>query len=68
MKKKAGLVLALIHGLVLLGGSVSLGGCMTLDYEHDVAVINTYGRHISDLHQLTEKYFFNYDADDPFAE
>lgn len=62
MRKKAGLVLA------MLLGSAALGGCMTLDFDHDVAVINTYGRHISDLHKLTEKYFFNYDADDPFGE
>jgi len=62
MKKKAGLVLG------LLVGSAFLGGCMTLDYDHDVSVINTYGRHVADLHSLTEKYFFLYDADDPFNE
>ena len=62
MKKKAGLVLSM---LVAVG---VLGGCMTLDYDHDVAVINTYGKRVSDMHKLTEKYFFLYDADDPFGE
>ncbi len=62
MRKKAALVLALFVG------SGVLAGCMTLDYEHDIAVINTWGRDISDMHRLTEKYFFNYDADDPFGE
>ena len=62
MKKRAGFVFA------LLLGAVSFAGCMTLDYEHDVSVINKYGRDIYDLHTLTEKYFFNYDHDDPFLD
>ncbi len=62
MRKKAALVLG------LLAGSAVLGGCMTLDYEHDVAVINKYGRDIADTHRLIEKHFFNYDADNPFSD
>jgi outer membrane murein-binding lipoprotein Lpp len=62
MRKKVGLVAALVVG------ASSLAGCFTLDYDHNVSLINKLGRDVKDLHALTEKCFFNYDASDPFMD
>jgi hypothetical protein len=51
-----------------LAGVVSLTGCFSLNYDEDVRQINHYGKQADDLRKLTNKYFFNYDADNPFEE
>jgi hypothetical protein len=62
MRRKLGWTLA-----VAVAAS-SLAGCFTLDYDHNVSLINKFGRDMKDLHALTEKCFFNYDANDPFID
>ena len=55
--------------LVLLGAvSVGLGGCFTMDADHNARMIRSWHNDVKDLHKLTDKYFWNYDADDPFED
>lgn len=55
--------IALMAGLAAV---VSLTGCFSLNYDEDVRQINHYGHQADDLRKLTNKYFWNYDADNPF--
>jgi len=51
---------------------VSMGACMhplhTFDPEHQASHFRSWWQDWSDLHVLTDKYFLNYDANDPFEE
>ena len=51
-------------GLLAVIGAV--GGCFSLNQDENVRMINSWGRDAHDMRQLTNKYFFNYDANDPF--
>ena len=44
----------------------SLGGCFSLNWDEDVRMIDKYGRDADGIRKLTNKYLFNYDADNPF--
>ena len=55
--------------LVLLGGiSIGLGGCFTINSEHNARIIRTWYNDLEEMHKTTDKYFWNYDEDDPFGE
>ncbi len=49
---------------------VSMGGCLILsiDPEHQASHIRSWYQDLKDLDVLTDKYFLNYDANDPFEE
>ena len=51
-----------------LFGAVGLTGCFSLNYDEDVRQINHYGKSADDIRRMTNKYFFDYDQNDPFAE
>ena len=52
----------------LLAVVSALGGCFSLtNYEDDTRMINKWGRDMDDIRVLTNKYFFNYDANDPYS-
>jgi hypothetical protein len=52
----------------LLAVATSLSGCFSLNFDEDVRQINHYGKSIDDLRKLTNKYFWDYDQDNPFEE
>lgn len=61
----------MIRRIVLMAGlfgAVGLTGCFSLNYDEDVRQINHYGKSADDIRKMTNKYFFDYDQDDPFAE
>lgn len=57
--------IALMTGLL---GAVSLTGCFSLNFDEDVRQINHYGKSADEIRKLTNKYFLDYDADNPFEE
>lgn len=57
--------IVLVAGLF---GAVGLTGCFSLNYDEDVRQINHYGKSFDDIRKLTNKYFFDYDQDNPFEE
>jgi hypothetical protein len=58
------LVIVAVLAMVAAG----LGGCFTLDPQHSAAHFRSWYQDVKDLHVLTDKYFWNYDANDPFEE
>jgi hypothetical protein len=54
--------------LALAGFLVGTSGCLSLNFDENVRQINSYGKDLDDLRKLTNKYFWNYDQDDPFAD
>ena len=57
--------------IVLVAGLfsvVGLTGCFSLNYDEDVRQINHYGKSFDEIRKLTNKYFFDYDQDNPFEE
>ena len=46
----------------------ALGACFSLNQDENIRMINTWGDDAHDMRQLTNKYFFNYDHTDPFAD
>jgi len=57
--------------IVLVAGlfaAVGLTGCFSLNYDEDVRQINHYGKSLDDIRKLTNKYFFDYDQDNPFED
>ena len=59
----------MIRRIVLMAGifgAVSLTGCFSLNYDEDVRQINHYGKTIDEFRKMTNKYFFDYDQDNPF--
>jgi hypothetical protein len=57
--------IVLVAGLFVMAG---LTGCFSLNYDEDVRQINHYGKSFDDIRKLTNKYFFDYDQDNPFEE
>lgn len=57
--------IALMAGLFAV---VSLTGCFSLNYDENVRQINHYGKTFDETRKLTNKYFFDYDQDNPFEE
>ncbi len=55
-----------LFSLGLVSLVVGLGGCFTLDFDEDVRMINHYGGSIEDAHTMFNKYFMDYDRDNPF--
>lgn len=55
--------LAITAGLLAFVGA--LGGCFSLNGEENTRIINKWGRDADSVRALTNKYFFNYDRDDP---
>lgn len=54
--------------LGLLAAVSGLGGCFSLtNWDDDVRMINKWGSDLDDMRVLTNKYFFNYDANDPYS-
>lgn len=51
-----------------LVGAVSLTGCFSLNFDEDVRQINHYGKSFDEIRKLTNKYFFDYDQDNPFED
>ena len=51
-----------------LFGAFGLTGCFSLNYDEDVRQINHYGKSFDEIRKLTNKYFFDYDQDNPFEE
>ena len=64
MKKKVALILAVFVG------SASLASCTTLPptSESPKAIWRSWVKDIGDMQKFTDKYFLNYDYDDPFNE
>jgi hypothetical protein len=56
----------IVTSAALLAVVASLGGCFSLNWDENVSMINKWGKDAHDVRQLTNKYFFNYDANDPF--
>ncbi len=52
----------------LLGVVVGLSGCFSLNWDEDIRQINHYGKSADEIRKLTNKYFWDYDQDDPFAD
>ena len=52
----------------LLALVVSAGGCFSLNYDEDVRQINHYGKSADCIRKMTNKYFFDYDQDNPFED
>ena len=52
----------------LLGVVAALGGCFSLNFDEDVRQINHYGKSLDEMRKLTNKYFWDYDQDNPFEE
>lgn len=52
----------------LLGIMVASGGCFSLNFDEDVRQINHYGKSADEIRKMTNKYFFDYDQDNPFEE
>ena len=44
----------------------SLGGCFSLNWDENTRMISKYEDDANGVRKLTNKYLFNYDADDPF--
>jgi hypothetical protein len=61
----------MIRRIVLMAGffgAVSLTGCFSLNYDEDVRQINHYGKSLDEIRKMTNKYFFDYDQDNPFED
>ncbi len=41
-------------------------GCFSLNWNENVDMINSWGKDAHEMRQMTNKYLFNYDANDPF--
>ncbi|MCE9637881.1 MAG: hypothetical protein K8T90_19445 [Planctomycetes bacterium] len=53
-------------GLLAVVGA--LGGCFSLtNWDEDTRMINKWGSDMDSMRTLTNKYFFNYDANDPYS-
>jgi len=52
----------------LVGVVAGLGGCMSLNFDEDVRMINHYGKEIHEIRLLTNKTFFDYDQENPFED
>jgi hypothetical protein len=52
----------------LLGVVTALGGCFSLNFDEDVRQINHYGKSLDEMRKMTNKYFWDYDQDNPFEE
>ena len=52
----------------LLGLVTALSGCFSLNYDEDVRQINHYGKSFDEMRKMTNKYFMDYDADNPFED
>lgn len=58
--------IAMSAGLLVVVSA--LGGCFSLtNWDEDTQMINKWGRDAHDMRTLTNKYFFNYDANDPYS-
>lgn len=56
----------LTAGLLAVVGS--LGGCFSVtDWDENARMANKWKDDANDMRMLTNKYFFNYDAEDPYA-
>jgi hypothetical protein len=61
----------MIRRIALLAGlaaCVSVSGCFSLNYDEDVRQINHYGKSLDSIRKMTNKYFMDYDQDDPFTD
>lgn len=50
----------------LLGAVGSLPGCFSFNMEENDRMINHWGNSIDEMRALTNKYFFDFDRDNPF--
>ncbi len=56
----------LFFGLLLLVSSFGLSGCFSLvDWEHNLNHIKVWNSDLDNMHRSIDRYFFNYDWDDP---
>ena len=62
------MVRRLVLSAGLLSVVVALSGCFSLSWDEDVRQINHYGKSFDEVRKLTNKYFWDYDQDDPFVE
>lgn len=61
------MVRRMVVSLAVLG-ALGLGGCMSLNFDENTRQINHYGKSLHDMRVLTNKYFFDYDEDNPFED
>jgi len=55
-----------VLGAALLGAVACLPGCFSFDMEENSRMINHWGDNIDEMRALTNKYFFDFDRDNPF--
>jgi hypothetical protein len=58
------LLVVAVLSLVVMG----LGGCFTLSSSHNAAHFRSWYQDLIDLHEVTDKYFLNFDHNDPLEE
>ena len=57
--------IVLFAGLV---GIVGLTGCFSLNQDENSRQIDHYGKSFDEIRKMTNKYFMDYDQDDPFED
>ncbi len=53
----------------LVAATLSVGGCFSLtNWDENVRQINHYGKSLDDWRDMTNKYWFDYDKNNPFED
>ncbi len=63
----------MVRRVVLLGtlfaGMVAVSGCFSLtNWDENIRQVNHYGKSADEWRDMTNKYFFDYDKSDPWAD
>ena len=62
------MVRRILLSTALLVFVASTGGCLSLNFDENVRQINHYGKAAHEMRLLTNKYFFDYDQENPFED